>query len=416
MVMGILDILLACFLGILVGVLTGLIPGVHVNTVGAFAFSSASYILGLFSPEFLAVFLLSLSVTHALLEFIPSLLLGVPDEGTALSVLPGHRMVLEGRAMEAVRLATIGAAGGIILTLIMLPPLFIVLPPLYGLIKPYMWILLVLVSLYVLITLSRDYESMLWAVILFMFSGLMGLQVFSTPLSPGLGLMTLFTGFFGLSTILYSLGSKPSIPEQGKFEGVTVDGKILRAVAAGGLASTLLGFLPGFGPAQGGILAQSLAGAREDSPETFIVALSGLNTSDALFSLLTLYLIGNPRSGIAVYISQIIQGVDTAHLMLFISASLLAVSAASIIALRAGDYICRVMGVVDYGRISVHVMIFMVGSILFFTLKEGASIPFIAATLIASTAFGLLPHSVGVSKSHLMGVLIIPAIIIYTGI
>src|SRR5690606_39890148 len=94
----------------------------------------------------------------------------------------------------------------------------------------------------------------------------------------------------------------------------------------------------------GGILAQSLAGAREDSPETFIVALSGLNTSDALFSLLTLYLIGNPRSGIAVYISQIIQGVDTAHLMLFISASLLAVSAASIIALRAGDYICRVRG------------------------------------------------------------------------
>ena len=59
--------------------------------------------------------------------------------------------------------------------------------------------------------LSRNYESMLWAVILFMFSGLMGLQVFSTPLSPGLGLMTLFTGFFGLSTILYSLGSKPSI-------------------------------------------------------------------------------------------------------------------------------------------------------------------------------------------------------------
>ena len=146
MVMGILDILLACFLGILVGVLTGLIPGVHVNTVGAFAFSSASYILGLFSPEFLAVFLLSLSVTHALLEFIPSLLLGVPDDGTALSVLPGHRMVLEGRAMEAVRLATI-SCGGIILTLIMLHPLFIVLPPLYGLIKPYMWILLVLVSL-----------------------------------------------------------------------------------------------------------------------------------------------------------------------------------------------------------------------------------------------------------------------------
>ena len=33
--------------------------------------------------------------------------------------------------------------------------------------------------------------------------------------------------------------------------------------------------------------------------------------------------------------------------------------------------------------------------------------------LITSTALGMLPHYIGVGKSHLMGVLIIPAIVIY---
>ncbi|NLU03393.1 MAG: hypothetical protein GXW97_00305 [Methanothermobacter sp.] len=415
--MGIIEILFACLLGVITGALTGLIPGIHVNTVGAFIFAASGQILGFLPEEVLAVFLLSVSVTHALLEFIPSTLLGVPDEATALSVLPGHRMVLEGRAGEAIRAATVGGVGGILLTIILLPFLLLALTPLYGFIRPHIWLILILVSGYMMLKLSRNFETLLWAVILFLFSGAMGWIIFQAPISPGLGLMTLFTGFFGLSTMTYSFSSGSYLPEQEIEPFTEFDGATARSVLAGGLASILLGFLPGFGPAQGGMIACSLTGSGgEDSPGDFITALSCLNTSDALFSLLTLYIIGNPRSGIAVYISQIMQDIDAGHIFLFISASLLAVSLAAVISIRAGDYLCTNLSGINYGKISLVVMLFMTASVFVFAVMEGASIPFIFLTLIASTSFGLIPHCTGTSKSHLMGVLVIPAVAVYMGI
>lgn len=104
----IFDLIFACIIGVLCGAVTGLIPGIHVNTVGAFVFASSATILAFLSPEFLAVFLMSMSISHALLEFIPSMFLGVPEEGTVMSVLPGHHLLLQGRGKEAIRLVALG--------------------------------------------------------------------------------------------------------------------------------------------------------------------------------------------------------------------------------------------------------------------------------------------------------------------
>ena len=183
---------------------------------------------------------------------------------------------------------------------------------------------------------------------------------------------------------------------------------------AGGIAGTILGFLPGFGPAQGSIIAQELSGGGgEADTETFLTALSGVNTSDTLFSLVAIYLIGNPRSGISVYISQFIQEFTFNHLLFFIFASLTAVSISLIICLKAGDWFSEYMQGINYKKLSLIVIIFMVVLLICFSVIEGASLPFIVLTLITSTTLGLLPHYLGVSKSHLMGVLIVPAIIIY---
>ncbi len=120
------DLIFACFLGVICGAITGLIPGIHVNTAGAIIFTSSAFFIGnFFSPEFLCVFLVAMSIAHALIEFIPSIFLGVPDEATAVSVLPGHRMVLEGRSKEAIRIVAIGGFGAIIVIILILPILII---------------------------------------------------------------------------------------------------------------------------------------------------------------------------------------------------------------------------------------------------------------------------------------------------
>ena len=87
------DLVLACFIGIGIGTCTGMVPGIHVNTAGAIMFASSAFLLNYISAEFLCVIFVAMSIAHALIEFVPSMLLGVPEEGTATSILPGHRMV-----------------------------------------------------------------------------------------------------------------------------------------------------------------------------------------------------------------------------------------------------------------------------------------------------------------------------------
>lgn len=409
------SLILPCLIGVCIGTITGLVPGIHVNTAGAILFALSSFLLGIFSSEFLAVVFVSMAIAHGLLEFIPSMLLGVPDEGTALTVLPGHRMVLEGRSKEAIRIIAIGGFGAIIITIILIPIFLLVLPSFHGLFKPYTPFVLLLGSIYLAYKLSSSNKLFIWSLLLFTFSGILGWTVMETPIPSGLSLMVLFSGLFGISTILFSLNDNSSIPYQNHVYDFNLDKNSFKSIFAGGISGAILGFLPGFGPAQGGIIAQSLSGTSENSDNTksFLLAISGLNTADCLFSLIAIYLIGNPRSGIAVYISYIIPEFSIIHLLIFVSASLLAVGLALILTLIIGDRFSNFISGIDYKKLSYFVIFLMIVIMFIFAIVYEGPIFYLILMLITSTGLGLLPHYIGISKSHLMGVLIVPAIIIY---
>lgn len=413
-----LEIILACILGILCGALTGVIPGIHVNTVGAFVFTSSAFLLTFLSPEVLCVFLISMSISHSLMEFIPSMFLGVPDEGTMLSILPGHYLLLQGRGKEAIRLVALGGFGAIIVTILLLPIFMLVLPPSYALMKPYIWLLLIVVVLYMIIALNRDRISMVWSAVLFLLSGIMGWVMLGTTISSNVSLLCMFSGLFGVSTLLYSMSQSSIVPTQNKLYNLHLDGTILRGMFAGGIAGSILGFLPGIGPAQGSVIAQELSGGgdTENNREGFLVAMSGVNVSDALFSLVAIYLIGNPRSGIAVYVEKILQSFNFNHLMFFVFVSLISVSMAVFLCLKLGDAVSESIEKINYKKLSWIVIVFMSFLVVLFTLMEGANLFYLLLVYITSVALGLLPHYLEVSKSNLMGVLILPAIVIYAGL
>ncbi len=411
------DILLACIIGVSCGVVTGLIPGIHVNTVGAFVFAASPFLLYSYSPEVLAVFLLSMSISHALLEFIPSMFLGVPEEGTVLSVMPGHHLLLQGRGKEAIRLVSLGGFGAMITTILLLPLFMVGLPPLYGFLKPYIWIILSVVVIYMLIRLSRDWNSLIWSSILFLFSGIMGWAALNSPLSSSVSLLCLFSGLFGVSTMLFSLSQKSILPAQNRHHHLEIDGDIIRGIFAGGIAGSILGFLPGMGPAQGSLLAQELSGSSDAGSERegFLVAMSGVNVSDALFSLIAIYLIGNPRSGIAVYVNQLLQGLDFNHLLIMIFSSVTAVSISLVLCIKLGDWFSHSIEKINYEKLSWVVIIFMSFLVVLFGVMEHANLLFVMVTYVTSIALGLLPHYLDINKSNLMGVLIVPAIVVYMG-
>lgn len=246
----------------------------------------------------------------------------------------------------------------------------------------------------------------------------MGWVMLNSPISSGVSLLCMFTGLFGVSTLLYSLSQSSVVPPQMTEHSLNVDKNILRGIFAGGIAGSILGFLPGMGPAQGSLLAQEISGGGDGGgdKDSFLVAMSGVNVSDALFSLMAIYLIGNPRSGIAVYIDKIIEVFNYQHLLLYIFVSITAVSLSLILCLKLGDLVSEYIQQLDYHRLSWVVIVFMTIIVIIFTVMEHANLLFVFLVYVTSVAMGLLPHYLGLNKSNLMGVLVVPAIVIYVGI
>ena len=228
-----IELVIACFIGILIGTTTGMIPGIHVNTAGAILFASSSFLLTFLSPEFLCVLMVSMSIAHALIEFIPAMLLGVPQEGTATSILPGHRMVLQGRSKEVIRVVSVGGFGGIMVTILMLPLFAIALPTLHEATKPFTWIILLTASIYLTYRLTANYRDFIWSLLLFILSGILGWILFQTPISSGITLMCTFSGLFGISTILFSLNDSSTIPHQNPFYELDIDYNKFKSIFAG---------------------------------------------------------------------------------------------------------------------------------------------------------------------------------------
>lgn len=131
-------------LGAGLGCLTGATPGIHVNTLCLVLTSSLAALLPLAASAaawvgagadsatvLLACLIVAAAASHSFLDFLPSIFLGAPDEGNSLSTLPGHRLLLQGRGLEAVEQAAAGAlVGGAVAAGLCVPLYFVLGPPL----------------------------------------------------------------------------------------------------------------------------------------------------------------------------------------------------------------------------------------------------------------------------------------------
>src|SRR2546428_5730781 len=137
-----IELILFSLLGIGIGVVTGLIPGMHVNNIIPILLTSSFFIS---DPLSLSVMIISIAVTQTFIQFIPSIFLGAPEEGTSLSVLPGHKLLFEGRGYEAVKLTVIGGIGSLLLTMFLVTIFSQYFQTFYTLSRPYIQYLLLFI-------------------------------------------------------------------------------------------------------------------------------------------------------------------------------------------------------------------------------------------------------------------------------
>ena len=153
------EILLAIYIGCLLGVVTGLVPGVHINLVAAMLLSASPFLLQLISPITLGALIVAMSIAHTFLDFIPSIYLGVSNDDTAMGVLPGHKMLLSGMAHEAVKLTVIGGIFGLAIIIFLLPAALLIVPGIYSEAEPMIgWILLFFV-LFLILKVSQKHKK-----------------------------------------------------------------------------------------------------------------------------------------------------------------------------------------------------------------------------------------------------------------
>lgn len=425
-------VLISVLFGFLLGIITGLTPGLHVNNVALLlvAFSPVLLEHG-FAPLYIAIIIVANAIAHTFLDFIPSIFLGAPEADTALAVLPGHQLLLEGKGVEAIRLSAIGSAGSVIVALLLVLPLGILFQNVYGIISQHMgWILLFIVIIMIWTERGEMVEDSFTgahfrykgcAVLIFLLSGLLGLLSFTkgflmAPIivfgEPSV-LFPLFSGLFGASMLLISLLTQTEVPDQIRTELKLSKEKIARGVFTGSLAGSLVSWLPGVSSAVATVIARLAIREdyEEDSTREFIVAVSGVNTASAIFSLVALYVIQRARSGAMVAVNSILPaGWDLSIVVLFLTV-IVGVSIASyFITILIGDHASQALSHLNYPRLCAMVLIGLGTMAILFTGLFGMAI-FAVATLI-----GALPSYLKVKKTHAMGVLLFPLILYFFGL
>jgi putative membrane protein len=394
-----IDLLLALLLGLLTGVITGLIPGVHINIVGSLllSYSLASSFDGLT----VAVFVSSLSVAHTFIDFIPGIFLGSPNDDSSMSVLPGHKLLLEGRGFDASVYAMRGCLIGIVALILLLPIIILLMPKVYDYFVNVIWLILITASFYLILS----QKNKLIVLLVFLLSGLVGVSTLGLPVNQPL--LPLLSGLFGSSTIISSLLERSSIPPQisSQISAWKVSFyDFISTFKAIIISSPVPAFMPGMGSSQAVIIGSSMI---DDNPKSFLSLIGGTNVLVMGLSFVAAFLFSKSRTGSAAVVLEFLPNFSSYHLTViiisFVISGFLSFFAGVFIAKRISLFIGRI----NYRLLSLAVLIFVSLLVILITGYIGVII------FLTSTAIGLLCSSLGVRKTTLMSSLIIPTIWLY---
>jgi putative membrane protein len=399
-----IELLLFSLLGILLGTALGLLPGMNVNNILPMMLSLAIFL----PPHYIAVLIISTAISQIFVSYIPSIFLGAPDADTSLSVLPGHRLLHEGRGYEAIKLTVIGGLGSLLVSFLAIYAFANYFTLAYELSRPYIHYAILLAILFMIFSEKR-LKHMLGALAVISLSGLFGvITLGSSVVNQQNVLFPVLSGLFGISTIVISMSMRSKIPQQSDDDKTRLTTKnIFKSIALGSLAGIVVGFLPAIGVSQAATMVQYLGGMGD--ARNFLVSMSGIGTSNEVFSLLSLYLVGNPRSGASVAIGRILQPTSN-DILMFAGTIIFAAGISAVLTLYLGRKIPKLLARLDYRKLSIAVLAGIVGMVFVATGLLGLLVAF------TSTSIGLLCASLGVKRGNCMGVLLVPSVLFFSGL
>lgn len=387
--------------GCALGTVSGLLPGLHANN---FAFLLSAVAPALDAPPLaLGCAMLAAGLVHTFLDAVPALALGVPDAAMAASALPGHRLVIEGRGREALRLSAFGSAAAVALAVPVAVPLTGAMEVAYPTLDEWLPVVLFVVVLGLLWS-EPTWRARAAGCVTTAFATALGwVALDATPAGPlpvGGVLAPLFAGLFG-APILIDAADGDGVPPQADPRIALTPRATGVAAFAGTGAGAAVGYLPGVSSGVASTLALP-ATAGEDPAREYLVATGGANTATAVFGLFAFTALGAPRSGVLVAMAE--AGVPAA-LPTLLAAVVVAAAVGVVGVLVLGDAALRIVGRVNQRALVGCVLVGLAALVWGFAGRVGL-LAFAAATVV-----GFLPVRLGCKRVHLMGVLVGPLVL-----
>ena len=400
----ILALIAALLLGVLSGTFTCLAPGIHINLISAILLGSLTSIpfLDTLPKISLAVFIVSMAVTHSFLDFIPSIFLGAPDEESFLSILPGHQLLKQGKGYEAVVLTLYGSLSSLPIVLVFIPIFIFFLPAINQIIYPIIPFILIFASLYLVF---REKEFLIPLSVFFL-AGFLGLITFNLPVKAPL--LPLLTGLFGSSALLVSLkdpANKLPKQETPPLKQITLPKKqILKSSLAASLSAPLCSFLPGIGSGHAAVIGSEIF---EHDSRSFLFLVGAINLIVTSLNFVALYAINKTRSGAAVAVKSLLNTVTAQNLAIIIATIIFSALISFFLGIKIARLSSKYIYKVNYKMLSIITLVVLLLVNMVFSNLLGILVLFSATSL---GIFTILSNS---RRINLMGALLIPTIIFY---
>lgn len=384
--------------GVALGTVSGLVPGLHANNMALLLAAAAPAIPG--PPAQVGAAILAAGVIHTFLDIVPSLAIGVPDPAMAASALPGHRLVLEGRGREALRLSAAGSGLAVLLALPLAVPITAGMRRFVPVVIAHLPIVLGAAAVVLVLTEPTPARALAGLASFLIAAGLGVLTLDLEPVAPlatGGMLAPLFAGLFGAPVLIESLDGR-GVPQQADPHVALSRQGVLGLGLLGTIAGAVVGYVPGVSSAIAATLALVAVPGRFGA-RGFVVATSGVNTANTIFALFALIALGSPRTGVLVAFEATGAPLQLPRLLI---AVLLAAAIGFTGVLVVGDRYLVMVGRLDTRRLGVSLLGLLAILSGLFAGMVGL-ITFGVAGLI-----GLIPARCGARRAHLMGVLMGP--------
>ncbi|NCC52324.1 MAG: hypothetical protein EOM20_14055 [Spartobacteria bacterium] len=422
----ILQVFIMTLVGTVLSCVLACLPGLHVyNLMGLivmFIYWLAARGIEL-SPESYLPFMVGMVVGWSILNTIPSILLGAPDESAIFTVLPGQKYLMFGRGYEGTMITGVGSLAGVFLLVFIIGPLAPkYLPVIKKILSPYMAFIIWVIITYILMSewpkggntgpagwaKFRDaWKSLGAGLFTFFLSGIMGfILMYRSPVSTEVAfqnIMPAFVGLFAVPWCLLNIISGADVPKQYISKSMEIDGAVvLRSTAAGGLGGGFAAFFPVITGGIGGLLAGHATAQRDERVFIMSQGVSKVMYYTGAFLFFFVPGLGLTRGGGAWIIKGLYTPRSFYEYYMMLGAVAIAGAVSFLMMSPLTRWVIKLMERYNYRYVSIGALAIIV--VLVFLVVGGVGL-FI---MIVGAGIGLIPVLFASRRLNCLGILLLP--------